>query len=244
MGNPPLVVCDTDALCQILLASAHDVLKCLIHYGVQPIVAPVVGVEMRSTKKFGAIVPDGFSKACAKGLIVVLNEREFRVPTKPSIADAKAASGTTWQEIEDRAARYELRADRGEAATFAAAVELKVPALSNDGSALRSMRYAALDLPVSVLRVFDLLALGRQTDHLSLATCDGIRQRLLLRNEWVPREFRNANFADGLVHFDPRLLDDSRPRVGRGMPHILLRPPTPSPSPPVSSKTPSSEGDG
>jgi hypothetical protein len=102
-------------------------------------------------------------------------------------------------------AQYEGHVHRGEAYTFAAAVTLGLPALSNDFSAIKTLEANFLSLPSPVLRAFDLLAFCHQSSCLELKACEEVRSELLKNNEGMPKAFMNASFEDGLKNFSPRL---------------------------------------
>ena len=104
-------------------------------------------------------------------------------------------------------AQYEGRIHRGEAYSFAAAVTLEMPALSNDFSAIKTLEANMLTLPTPVLRSFDLLAFCFQNGLLELKACEAMRNELLKVGEGLPAAFKHASFEDGLRRFASRLRD-------------------------------------
>ncbi len=130
----------------------------------------------------------------------------------PNIANDGAVA--LWGAAQEHAREYALRVDRGVAYTFAVAVELGVPAMSNDGSSLRVMKQNYLDLPQPVFRSFDLYALAVQSGAMPVADANKVLGHLKTGGEHVPRAFEHRKFEDGLTLFDARLLDESQPAVG------------------------------
>jgi hypothetical protein len=80
--------------------------------------------------------------------------------------------GASWAGFQSLGAQYEGRIHRGEAFTFAAAVTLGLPALSNDFSAIKTLESNLLTLPTPVLRAFDLLVFCYQNGCLELKACE------------------------------------------------------------------------
>jgi hypothetical protein len=108
--------------------------------------------------------------------------------------------------------------DYGEAYTFAAGLAFEAPVISNDISAIRTARRRSIPLPPYVVRTYDLIVLCHQTGDLTEQECDGIRQALAGKNEFVPAAFAQASFVEGLRKFYPRLHDSSKAAVGSDVP--------------------------
>ena len=215
MSNPPFIICDADALIQIFAGGNVEPLRCLrSRFGVQPLATEEVEVEVRRFSRYGREIPDGFTKALSKGLLDLLTPAHLRkiIDKFPANVAADGADAL-WGFAQSRAREYNVRVDLGEAYTHAAAVELGVPALSNDGSAVRSMKENGLALPRAVFRAFDLYALTVQSapDSIDMGKVLG---RLKSKGERFPKVFEHSKFEDALPAFDARVLDATRPAVG------------------------------
>ncbi|MBZ5494456.1 MAG: hypothetical protein LAO76_26325 [Acidobacteriia bacterium] len=117
--------------------------------------------------------------------------------------------------IQGLGAKYKLHVQPGEAYSHAVGVILNAPVMSNDFDAIRKLMLNGHDVAIPTIRAFDLLVFGYQSGILREADCDNFRHQMALeRNEYLPKEFRNASFADGLPQFCPRLLDGDRAVVG------------------------------
>ncbi|MGH7205968.1 MAG: hypothetical protein ACREI2_07135 [Nitrospiraceae bacterium] len=221
MPNPPLLVCDTDALVQLLLVNELRPFRILkINYGIQPVIVPEVENELRVHRKYRDQIEARLDKALTTGIIVVLDRATIQACLASSeSAIPTAAAQSTMERIQSLGAEYNVPVDLGEAYTLAAAVVLEVPALSNDRTALNSLNNADLAVPSPVLRTFDVIAFGSQVHLLSEADCELIRKALIREGEWVPKEFRSSSFAAGLPSFCARLLDRSALAVGAAPSH-------------------------
>lgn len=209
MPNPPVLVCDADALYQILLTNQVALLRYLRdHYGIQPVVVDEVDLDIKGNKKlFSAVGPD-FKKALGNGTLTLLDGNYFRNLTG-------LPRNTTFQEIQLRGKRYNYFVGRGEAYTHAAGLCMGVPAMSNDWEAIKVLKGKGFDLPTPILRAFDLVCFGFQTGIITAPQCENFRKDLLKRGEHIPKAFSNASFTDGLNGFTPRLLCSSENPVGR-----------------------------
>ena len=213
MPNPRILACDTDSLIQLFLTAKYN--KNLIplrvlrdDYGIQPTIVAEVETELMWTRRYGARFVPPLKKAIGNGLIEVLDQQVLARHVGDSIA--KSVYGG-FQALGQQYSRF---TDPGEAYTFAAAVTMGEPALSNDKSALDALEYNGMALPSPVLRMFDLLALSYQIGTLEEKECNQARQELIRLVEHVPRVFQNASFIDGLTHFCPRILDGAFNSVG------------------------------
>lgn len=224
MPNPRLVLCDTDALIQLLLTyNFNQKLLPLRHlrddYGIQPTIVEEVETELMWTRRYGQRFVPVVKKALTNGTIKVLDEATFSSHVPTHLAKTVYAS---YQALGLEHGKF---SDRGEAYTLAAGVTLGQPAASNDASAIAALEANGFALPSPVLRFFDFLALCHQTGALSEAECDAIRQELRRIGEHVPFAFKNASFGSGLSNFCPRILDDNLPPIGApagaGPPHRL-----------------------
>lgn len=213
MSGPRLLLADTDCLIQLFLTIQQNnnliPLRLLKDdYGIQPAVVPEVETELMWSRRFGGRFVPQLKKALGNGLIEVLD-----TTTLPRYIPTHLAKGVN-ESCQTLGQQYNRFADRGEAYTFAAAVTLSEPALSNDKSALDALEYNGMTLPSPVLRVFDLLAFSHQTGALDVKDCDMIRKELVQLGEHVPRAFKNVSFLKGLAQFCPRILDSAAARAG------------------------------
>jgi len=202
MPNPPLLLCDSDALVQFLLANEiRPFRKLKDTYGIQSAIVQEVDLEMRWLGKHKDRFVPLLDKALKGDVLRVLDPAYFQsfLSTAPV--------GASWASFQSLGAQYEGYVGRGEAYTFAAALSLGLPALSNDFNAIKTLEANLLTLPTPVLRGFDLLAFCYQSGCLELKACDGVRSELLKNNEGMPKAFMNASFEDGLKNFSPRLQD-------------------------------------
>ncbi|MFB3923916.1 MAG: hypothetical protein ACE145_19515 [Terriglobia bacterium] len=181
-------------------------------YGIQAVIVPEVEVEIAWHKKF----QDRYQQALDKAIHDhVLAKYDDWLPQAFKGGSATAIENS----IQQLGAEYGKRVGRGEAYTLAAAVVLDQPALSHDREALDVLIDKGHQVPHTVLRVFDVLALLYQAEILTEAECDRIRQAILQNSrEFVPRAFRNASFRNGLGNFCPRFQDGSMPTVGLASP--------------------------
>jgi len=204
MPNPALLVCDSDALIQFLLADEIRPLKQLKDaYGIQPAIVQEVDLEMRWLRKYKDRFVPQLDKALKSNVLQILDPSYFQ-----SLLGV-APVGASWTAFQNLGAQYEGRVHRGEAYSFAAAVTLEMPALSNDFSAIKTLEANFLALPTPVLRGFDLLAFCFRNGLLELKDCEAMRSELLKVGEGLPAAFKHASFEDGLRSFAPRLRDGS-----------------------------------
>ena len=215
MANPRLLLCDTDALIQVFLTK--DQTKKLLPlrilkdaYGIQPAIVVEVETELRSTRRYLNQFDADLKKATGNGTLLLLDEGAFGNYVSPS-----NLSRTIYSSFQNLGKQHYRYAHRGEAYTFAAAVTLGEPALSNDASALEALDRQGFPLPSPVLRVFDLLAFCLQTGDLTEKDCDSTRRELIRLEEPVPRIFQRASFGDGLPNFCPRFLDGKKACIGQ-----------------------------
>jgi hypothetical protein len=199
--NPPLILFDTDVLFQIFIAQQIQLLRHLKQtYRIQPAVAESVDVEVRTNKKFRGQFSGMYQKALASETVLVVEQR-----TLPSFIATDAR--TIYNSIQTLGLQYNRFMDKGESYTHAAGVILRVPVASNDGSALLVAQRNGIQVYEPVLRMFDLVVLGRQIAFYSDSDCNKIRKELLNRNEGVPAAFKNCSFEDGLPNFYARIID-------------------------------------
>lgn len=131
MPNPPLLLCDSDALLQLFIANNLKPLQALkTTYHMQPSIALEVDVELRWTRKYKKRFVPQLDKAMRNGVLTKLDQTSFQ-----SLLST-ATPGMSWGNYQALGQRYELVVQRGEAYTHAAAVCLGLPAMSNDQKAV------------------------------------------------------------------------------------------------------------
>lgn len=218
MPNPTLLVCDSDALIQLLLIDELRPLRELKKtYGIQPTIVPEVEIEIKSIKKFDKFKPNlesRLDKAISAGTVEVFGPPVLQAFLGNQSAKSVAVTAT-WGSIQALGGQYNVKIGTGEAYTHATAVSLSQPALSNDWQAVRVLREAGLEMPSPILRAFDLVVFLYQVGIMSEADCDSVRKTLLLfPSEALPKAFKSASFKEGLKVFSPRLADGEKPIVG------------------------------
>lgn len=200
MPNPPLLLCDSDALVQLFLANNLRPLQALKStFHIQPTIVLEVDVELRWMKKYKNKFVPQLDKALKNGVLTKLDQSAFQ-----SLLGT-AAPGTSWGNYQSLGQRYELVVQRGEAYTHAAAVCLGLPAMSNDGKAVLTLTGQMMSVAAPVVRLFDLLVFCHENGVLTTKDCDEIRSELLINGEGLPGPFQNASFVNGAKTFPCRL---------------------------------------
>jgi hypothetical protein len=200
MRNPPILLCDSDALTQFFLADEVRPLRELkSKYGIQPAIVQEVDNELRWMRRFKDRFVQQLDKALKAATLKVLDGAEFH--SHLSVAPV----GASWASFQSLGSRYNGYVDLGEAYTFAAAVTLGFPALSNDFSAIRVLEGKMQALPTPVLRSFDLFAFCYHNNILSPNECETVRSSLLKELEGLPKAFQNTSFENGVKSFNTRL---------------------------------------
>jgi hypothetical protein len=244
--NPALIICDTDATTQLLIAGDISVLRELKRtYKVQPAIVEAVDYELRSPqsltlRRLLPVYEPQLDKALNTSTIQILDER-----TLPAYVGN--AANAVWRDISIRATKWSLRVQRGEAYSHSAALTLSLPILTHDIRAIRILEKDQEKLTSPLLRAFDLYAFGFQCGCMTERDCDRCRQALQQRNEFIPQAFANRSFQEGLGYFYPRLQCSHIPFVGSATPfdahdvRLTLRPAQPPPSPEKASGGPVTE---
>ena len=211
MGNPPLLLCDSDALVQFFLVDEILPLKALKNdYGIQPTIVEEVEIELRWMRKFKDKFVPQLDKALRSSILRVLDQTLFQTLL------SGAPVGTSWAGFQKLGAQYNGYVQRGEAYTFAAGATLNLPAMSNDRSAIRVLEANMMTLPSPVLRAFDLVAFSLSAGILDLKACEALRSELLKNAEGLPRPFANASFENGVKSFQARLVKGTPTTASQG----------------------------
>ena len=200
MPNPPLLLCDSDALVQLFIANNLRPLQVLKNtFRIQPSIVLEVDVELRWMKKFKNRFVPQLDKALRNGVLMKLDQAAFQSHL------GTATPGTSWGNYQVLGQRYELVVQRGEAYTHAAAVSLGLPAMSNDGKAVVTLIGQMMNVAVPVLRLFDVLVCCHDHGVLDTKECEDIRSELLNEGQGIPGPFLNASFVKGAENFPCRL---------------------------------------
>lgn len=207
-GNPNLLLFDGDALSQFLVAKEYLPFRALKKtYGIQCSIVEAVDYELRQSRKFFESIKEVYEKFLKTELLVILDDRTYPayVSSPQAVSTAVALLGT----------RYHLKVDYGEAYTHAASVTLNVPVVSHDRRALGVMDKAGFVYRSPMLTAFDVVVLAYQAGAMSESECDGFRKVIASKtNEYIPPQFKNASFQDGLPKFSPRLVCSKSAKVG------------------------------
>jgi hypothetical protein len=200
MPNPPLLLCDSDALVQFFLIDDLRPLQALkAQFNIQPTITLEVDLELRwLAKRKNYFVPK-LDKALKHGTLVKLDPGTFQ----GYLGDAPA--GTSWGSYQALGVRYYGFVQRGEAYTHAAAVSLGMPAMSNDGRAVRVLEGQMMSVAVPVFRFFDIIVFAHEFGVLTTKDCEDVRSELLKNGEGIPGPFLNASFVNGAKTFPCRL---------------------------------------
>jgi hypothetical protein len=118
------------------------------------------------------------------------------------------------RQIDSEGERFNLRVDRGEAYSHAAASVLGAPIATNDYSAVNRLLRDDENIPRPILRFWDLIVFGHQVGRLDESGCDKIRQILVKMQESVPSCFTGRTFSVGVAEFYPRLVDGVANLIG------------------------------
>lgn len=210
MGNPEYLLFDADVLIQIFRTSLRTKQRGFFaglrdRFGVQPAVVPEVESEVRWNGRFRSqfekdmerLRSDGYVQILEKSVIKRLLQDRGQTPIQvEETLKAHAARGR----------KYNAHVDLGEAYTHAAAVELCLPAATNDWKAIVGLTKLSLPTAAPALRFFDCLCLLREEGILSSPDCDVARDELRTLKEYVPKVFDSHQpFDDCAIKFDPRL---------------------------------------
>ncbi len=177
-------------------------------YGIQTVVTEAVDNEMEGNFRGKFRGHDGpYRKAIQKGVISILTQDWVRTNFGPD-------DGGILDEINSLGEELYTMVGRGEAYTHAAAMVLGVPCLTNDRSAVNTLKRAGSPVAATIFRSFDVLVFGLQIGLIDLPACDAARKLLLKIPSHIPEAFRQCSFEDGLGKFFPRLLDGDKPSCG------------------------------
>jgi len=216
--NPRWIVGDTDVCLQLSVLDKINIFHALaIDYGVRVVIPEAVENEIENkfqgAKFRGHSAP--FRKAIKSGIIGIVNQSWIRTAYGPD-------DGGIFEEINELGEDLYTMVHRGEAYAHASAIVLKVPCLTNDRSAVNTLRRAGRVLPINILRSFDILVFGFQAGIISIKECEEMRATLTAAGEGLPESFARCSFEAGLVNFFSRLLDSDKSLCGAANPEDIL----------------------
>jgi hypothetical protein len=210
-ANPPFIIIDTSVLLQLIATDQTALLRCLrSEYRVQPAIVSAVESEtshiLNTIPKFKGR-QDQLKKALSNNAITLIDRQSVGAFTNTGV-DALL------RQMNSEGQRFNLRVDRGEAYTHAAASVLDVPVVTNDVTAVRQLIRDNEKVPRPILRFWDLIVFCRQIDQIDDSSCDIVRQSLTKLQEGQPQCFTGRAFRTGLAEFYPRLVDGTAPLIG------------------------------
>lgn len=210
MPKPSAIACDSDVLVQIYSSCGHHLLRWIkSQYGVTPVIADAVNVEMRWVGRH----KDAFEKELQKSLdggVITIGDLQW---AQSRISPSTAAQ-TVFDAYESLGNELNRMIGRGEAYTHALAQSFGVLACSNDQQAISVLTAAGRSVGAPIVRFFDLVCLAFQAGEFDDGACNSICKQLRRVGEGLPGEFEHHSFSDGLQLYVPRVIDSSRPLVG------------------------------
>jgi hypothetical protein len=206
------LVCDTDALIQVFLASQGELLKKLWRiYGIKPVITEAVERELlRPGHRNDRLFQPQAQKALDNGALVLLDEHSLGSFTSND-------PHTTYISIQIEGRKNNNHIGPGEAYSHATGVVLRAPVMSNDMKAIAVADRVGLKTAKPTVRAYDLFVLFHQIGELSDRDCDDIRKSLISFKENPHPAFAERKFIDGLTKFCPRLVDADRALVANGL---------------------------
>jgi len=119
-GSEVAFIFDSDASFQILLCDQQNIFAVLASdFGVRSYVMNEVEIELRSNRKFGALIKPKLDKALKSGLIKILTASDL------DRLSANASNPVSLADIRELGADYALDVGKGEAYTHAAGILLE-----------------------------------------------------------------------------------------------------------------------
>lgn len=202
--NPEFLLCDTDALIQILITRQGVLLARLkSDFGVRAAATPEVEIEIRNHRKFGQAFAKGFQHFADSGTITRFDSSEIKnllgsrnypsAQISPEVSRIQSIGNENYKTV-----------DLGEAYVHAAAVVLHLPVLSNDFSAVQILADPKVGVPT--LEFFDLVVFGNGQGWIGNDKGEEIVTELKAQKEYVPKSFMaHDEFSDCCRAFRSRL---------------------------------------
>jgi len=191
---------DSDALIQIFLAGQKQAFSILAsEFGVRSYLMNEVDVELRSNKKFGALIKPNLEKTLKNGSLKLLSAADL-----DSLADEQS-SPVSLQDIRSLGREYALDVGTGEAYTHAAGILLNTPTVSNDMNAIRTLEMKGKELPPTILRSFDIFGFLFSEGCIDAHAAEQILKELKAQGERLPHGLSNSSFSEGVMTIHCRL---------------------------------------
>jgi hypothetical protein len=207
VSNPEFLLCDTDALIQVFIGRQVRLLVHMIDvYGVMPAIVPEVESEISAHRKFRNRFEPQLITQLAQQHIVVLEDAAIRqLLVQRGVPQPQIDQGL--RRIVTRSQQYHRHVQTGEAYSHAAGVELRIPLMSHDWDAVRTLEQAGEPVAVPVLRLWDLFALALNDGVVTETEGDQATDHLEREDEFIPGALRKSAgpFAETIRRFDSRL---------------------------------------
>jgi len=192
---------DSDALIQILLTGQQKAFSILHNdFGVSSFIMSEVEAEVRSNRKFGALVRIQFEEVLKNGSLKIANAADLERLSEDLSAPISLG------DVREIGKDYALFAQKGESYTHAAGVLLQTPTISNDVNAIRSLEANSKRLPPNIFRSFDLFAFLHAEGYIDIRVAERILKTLKTYGEWIPRCLLHSSFEKGIGGIGCRLL--------------------------------------
>ncbi len=208
---PSLIIVDTSVLLQVIATEQLGCLRGLRScFGIQSAIVDAVHSEASTILK---TVPrfmgrqEQLKRACTNGTLPVVS-RDWMM------ASYGGTGSALLQQINAKGEELAGHVDRGEAYSHAASACLDSLIATNDTNAVNVLIRMKEFVPRPVLRFWDLMVLAFQSDLLTAAECDKVRQTLAKLNERTDPAFKGRPFMEGLSNFYPRIVDGTKDPVG------------------------------
>ena len=192
---------DSDALIQVLLTAQQKVFSILHNdFGVSSFIMSEVEAEVRSNRKFGALVRIQFEEVLKNGSLKIANAADLERLSAALLAPVSLG------DIREVGKDFALFAQKGESYTHAAGVLLQTPTISNDFNAIRALETNGKRLPPNILRSYDLFAFLHAEGYIDIRVAERILKTLKTYGEWIPRCLLHSSFENGIGGIGCRLL--------------------------------------
>jgi hypothetical protein len=211
VDNPKLIILDTSVLLQTIATDQLTIFRRIrTDFGIQAAIAPAVESEtlyhLENVAKFRGR-QEQLKKALGNGPLATVDH--------DLLASLLGSGADSWlRQIEAEGERLYSIVDRGEAFSHAASSALNAPIATNDTSAVYRLIRGKENVPMPIIRFWDLIVLCYQIEMFTEGDCDRVRQVLERIGERLPACFAKRSFRDGLPNFYARLADIDRPVLG------------------------------
>lgn len=192
MENPRFLFCDSDALVQIFVTKLLRILKQLsLDFAITAVIVPEVEVEIRRLRRqrFEPFLQKAVDEGCVK-----LFDDDQAESLLAEVGYPERRILDLLEKIQDLGSRLARHVGRGEAYSHAAGQYLSCPILSNDTSAVTTLRRHRLQTAVPVLHSFDLFCFGHSVGWIEESEFKALLQDLDAANERRHYHFRDAKW--------------------------------------------------